>query len=390
MKKFFISSVLLMYCFTGSAADAPLQGVTDTEIKIGAHTISTGLYAWAVSITESAKAYLDMINDQGGINGRKVKLIYYDTGYQPAKALEVTKKLINDDKVMAMFFGLGTTNQATFRYTQSKNIFDFFPIDNVSIYDDKFSKTTFTLVPSWLNEARIIADYIIENYKGKKVGFLYVNDVNGKEGYKAIKKYLEGKVTFGPAEMFDPSATTANSQVLNLKKANVDVVYLHHEPPTSANAVKFAFEQGFKPKWIGTSWNVSDIFIDTAGKEAAEGVMAVHFSKLVTDNDPAVKKHIEMMKKYRKDIPPDQWTVSAQIYSEYLVEVLKRAGKNLTQDSIIKAAESIKDWTCTLCLSPGTFSPTQHRGMTSMRLYTIKGGHWALADDKLRSGAPHN
>lgn len=379
-----IAMILISVLFLGSGAYAQeLQGVTDTEIKLGAHTVSSGDWGWWVTYTQVAEKYFQMINEQGGINGRKIKYIYYDSQYQAAKALEVTKKLVTQDKVMGMFFSMSDVNIATYKYIESKKVFDFFNADNIKIYTEQLAKTRFALPPSWADEARVLGGYIIEKYKDKKVCLLTVNTPNGKEGREEILKVLKGKVTLGPQEVYDVAAPNANSQVLNLKKAGCEVVYLHHEPPPSAAAVKFAFEQGFKPKWVGISWNVYNIFTETAGKEASEGMVADGFFKLTTDmKDPAVKKHTEFMKKYMEKTPPDLWTIQAQIAAEFMVEVLKRAGRNLTHESLTKAAESINDWTCSLCLSPGSMSPTDHRAIQKLRLFVVKNGQWEYMDDK--------
>jgi branched-chain amino acid transport system substrate-binding protein len=371
---------------TGGAAATQavaVPGVTDTEIKIGAHTSLTGPIAVYNVIPKTSSGYFNMINEQGGINGRKITFLLEDDAYSPPKSVEVTKKLVEQDKIFAMFQGLGTpTHTAVLDYLKQNNVPDFFVATGASKWTVPVQPTVFGFQINYISEGKVLGKWIVDNYPNKKVGFLFQNDDFGKDGVKGAKEVLQGKLQFGPEESYEVTATNLNAQVLNLKNAGVDVVYSFGTPALTAAALKFAKQQGWNAQWVISAVNFDASTIKLAGADVIEGVVSGGSFKLPEDvDDPEVKKHIEFLKKYAPGVEAGTFTIFGQSMAELWVEVLKKAGRNLTRESVIKAAESIKGFKCSLCLGTINMSDKDHAPIEGMRLGQVKNGRWVYISD---------
>lgn len=365
------------------AAAANVPGVTDTEIKIGAHTSLTGPIAVYNVIPKTATAYFQMINEQGGVNGRKITYLLEDDAYSPPKTVEVTKKLVEQDKIFAMVNGLGTpTHTAVLDYLKQSNVPDFFVATGASKWTVPVQPTVFGFQINYISEGKVLGKWIADNFAGKKVGFLFQNDDFGKDGVKGAKEVLQGKVQFGPDESYEVTATNLNAQVLNLKNAGVDVVYSFGTPALTAAALKFAKQQGWNAQWTISAVNFDATTIKLAGADVIEGVVSGGSFKLPEDvDDPDVKKHAELLKKYAPGVEPGTFTIYAQSMAELWVEVLTKAGRNLTRESVLKAAEGIKGFKCSLCLGTISMSANDHAPIEGMRLGQAKNGRWVYISD---------
>ena len=362
----------------GRAARSP--GVTDTEVKIGTHTSLTGPIAFYNVVSKASKAYFDKVNEEGGVNGRKIVYQIEDDAYSPPKAVEVTKKLVEQDQVFAVFNGLGTpTHSAVVEYLKQSGVPDFFPATGADKWGNPVQKTVFAFQPSYVVEGKIFGRWIADNFAGKKVGFIFQNDDFGRDGVKGVKESAQGKVQFVGEETFEPGAPNLNSQVLNLKNAGADVVYLQVTTANAASAIKFAKQQGWSPQFVMSYVNFDQQAISLGGADTMEGVVSGAYLKLPEDtSDPGVQKHHEILKKYAPGVQPAGFTVSGQAVAELMVEVLKKAGKDLTRESIIKAAESIRDFRCSVCTAPVNMSEKDHAGVEGLRLGKVQGGKWVV------------
>lgn len=362
------------------------RGVTKDEVKVGGLSILSGPFAFFGTLNEVMQAYFKKINEEeGGIHGRKINYVLADSANAANKAVELVKKMVDQEKVFAMLTSLGELNLATYKYLESKKVLDVFPSDQMSIFTDQFAKTRFCLGPSWTLEAQSLSDYIAKNFAGKKMGIMYVNAIHGKESLKAIKESLKGKVVFGPEEAVEYDAVTADAQVLNMKKAKVDFIYIHHDPPLTPAAVKFANQNNFKPTWITSSYNLVDEFIELAGKQAAEGVISTGFYHAPSENVPGIIEHKKLLKKYLPKVQASGVTIFGQANAEAFVEVLRRAGPDLTQESFIKAAESFKDWKCSVCTVAANSGPKDHRLIKSTTHFIVKNGQWVPLDPVVKT-----
>jgi ABC-type branched-subunit amino acid transport system substrate-binding protein len=366
---------------TAPVSNLPLQGVSDTEIKIGAHAPLTGPVAGYSVIQKTAKAYFDMINEQGGVNGRKITYLIEDDGYSPPKTVEVTRKLVEQDKVFAMLLGLGTgPHTAVVNYIKEKGVLDIFPSTGHTSWCVPPQATIYCYNLPYNISGKIIGQYVAQNFAGKKAAVIYQNDDFGKDELAAFKEAVQGKAQIVAEEPYEATATNLNAQVLKVKDSGADVVFGATLPPFSASAIKFSRQQGFNPQWIIAETNSDPQTIRLAGADVMEGVMANGYLK-IDENDPAVQEHIAFMKKY---LPDQQWggfSLYAYNGAQIVVELLKRAGRNLTRESFIKAAEEMRGYTPALALVPVNMSPQDHLVIEGSRMAQVKNGTWTYIGD---------
>ena len=202
---------------------------------------------------------------------------------------------------------------------------------------------------------------------------IYAND----DAFRAHLANEKGKVTLLPTETYPPGSTNVDAQVLNLQNRKADVVLALALTNVAVSAIKFATQRGWKPQWVTSYANVSPEFIELGGS-GVEGVVSGTFVKLPTDTDEGMQKHKKMLEKYVPGSKPSILTIFGQANAEFMVETLKRAGKDLTREGAIKAAESIKDFTCSVCLFPVSLSATDHETFESMKLMQVKDKRWVF------------
>jgi branched-chain amino acid transport system substrate-binding protein len=358
-----------------------VPGVTDTEILLGTHYPLSQTPASAYApIIEGVRAYFDYINSQGGVYGRKIKLLIGDDHYNPADTVEVVRKLVEQDGVFAIAYGLGeSTHGAVYKYLEERGVPDLFVGSGIRKWTEPLVKTRFGANPDYYDEGRMLGQYVAENYPGKKLGLLVQNDELGADGEAGIRKALEGTdVQIVARETYESVQFDVTAQTQRLKAANPDVIIAYAIPPQAASLVKVSREV--------LNWNVpivvsgivqTDIFIQLAGAENAEGVVSVVFGKQIYQtDDPAIQKHIQIMKDFGQGVEPSNFTLYGQALGELMVKTLENAGPNLTRESVVEGAEAIRDWCCTGCLVPMNMSPTDHRPL-EMELYTkVENGKW--------------
>ena len=328
-------------------------GATDTEIKIGQTNPFSGPASAYATIGKTQAAYIKMINDQGGVNGRKINLIQYDDAYSPPKAVEQVRKLVESDEVLLTFQVLGTaSNAAVQKYLNSKKVPQLFAATGASKFTDpKNFPWTMGFNPNYFVEGRIYGQYIIKNYPNAKIGILYQNDDLGKDYQNGIKAGLGDKaakmiVAEASYEVSDP---TIDSQVLKIKDSGADLFFSATTPKQAAQAIKKIHELNWKPVHI-LDINATSVgaVMKPAGLEASKGVISVNYGKDPLDptwkDDAGMKKYFEFMAKYYPDGDKDS-SFNAYGYSttQLLIHVLKACGDNLTRENVMKQATSLKN-----------------------------------------------
>jgi branched-chain amino acid transport system substrate-binding protein len=333
------------------------------------------------------------VNDEGGINGRKIKFITYDDGFAPPKTVEMTRKLVEEDKVFLMFNTLGTApNTAIQRYLNGKKVPQLFVATGASKWGNpKEYPWTMGWQPDYVTEASIYAKHILANVKEPKIGVLMQNDDYGKDYFNGFKAGL-GKdnekliVQLSTYEATDP---TVDSQMIQLKNSGANVFFNITTPKFAAQAIKKAAEIGWKP--VHYLNNVSASFgsvLRPAGIEASQGIISSLYRKDATDprndGDPDMKAYKAFMAKYmpQADIKDDGHNY-AYCVSHALIEVLKKAGDNLTRENIMKQAASLKGFEAPL-LMPGikaSTSATDFYPLQAVRLARVKGESFELFGD---------
>src|ERR1700748_2975617 len=255
-------------------------GATDTEIKIGQTNPFSGPAAAYATIGKTQAAYFKMINDQGGVNGRKLKLIQYDDAYSPPKAVEQIRKLVEDDEVLLTFQIIGTpSNAAVQQYLNAKKVPQLFAATGASKFTDpKNFPWTMGFNPNYFVEGRIYGQYILKNYPNAKVGVLYQNDDLGKDYLNGLKAGLGDKAAsmVVTEASYEPTDPTVDSQILKIKHSGADLFFSATTPKQAAQAIKKIAELNWHPVQI-VDINATSVgaVMQPAGIEAYTGVMSV-------------------------------------------------------------------------------------------------------------------
>jgi branched-chain amino acid transport system substrate-binding protein len=371
-----------------SGALAQTPGVTATEIKIGNINPYSGPASAYGTIGKSIGAYFKMLNDEGGINGRKINYISYDDSYSPPKTVEMARKLVEQDQVAAIFQPLGTPpNSAIHKYMNQQKVPHLFVATGATKWNDpKNFPWTMGWQPNYQTEGRIYAEYTLKNVKNAKVGILYQNDDYGKDylkGFedglgKANAKLIVMKQTY---EVTDP---TVDSQIVNLKNSGANVFFNITTPKFAVQAIKKAHDIGWKPvHFLNQVSNSVGVVMRPAGLDASKDVISTQYLKDPTDpewvNDPAMKKWREFMKKYYPDgNTSDTFNIYGVLVAQTMEQVLRQAGKDLSRQNIMKQAASLKDVDLPLML-PGVLintSATDFAPIEQEQLQKFDGEKW--------------
>jgi branched-chain amino acid transport system substrate-binding protein len=367
----------------GTATPAPSgqfgPGVTDTEIILGAHSpISGALGAVYAMIPKATGAYFNYINDtQGGVCGRKIVYKVEDDNYDPAKGLEVTRKLVEQDKVLATVGNLGDLPHASaFDYLNDAAVPDLLVSAGAHKYgaDPQGHPWTVQMIPDYRIEATFFGQYISENLPGKKVAVLYENQDFGIDGLAGVKEGLDpGKNQLVAEQPYEPTAIDIRSEITNLKNSGAEVVVLYTTPGFTAQAVKNADRLGWKPQFLASYVNSDDILFQFVTPQLLEGMITFQALKLAAwQDDPAVAKHHEIMSKYGGPVPSN-FTVYAQALGELAVDMLSRACDNLTRQGLMDAIESTQGWKSDLLVEgiDITISDTDHAALDAGRMLRV-------------------
>ncbi|MBS0521196.1 MAG: ABC transporter substrate-binding protein [Proteobacteria bacterium] len=389
----FIGGVSAAALLSGSTAAFAQKkyddGASDTEIKIG----HCGPYSGPASaygvIGKGIDGYWKMVNDQGGINGRKIKFITLDDGYNPAKTVECVRQLVEQDKVLTTFNILGTpSNTAVHKYLNQKKVPQLYVATGASKWGDpKHFPWTMGYQPDYNTEGQIYAKHILANVKDAKIAILMQNDDFGKDYVDGFKKGLgaeTGKIVkLVTYEVTDP---TVESQIIQLKDTGANVFLNIATPKFAAQAIRKVGELGWKPAQYVTNVSASvAAVIKPAGFDNAQGVVTAYYLKDATDkqwaDDPELKAWTAWMDKYMPSANKgDANYVYAYSVSFLMHETLKRCGDNLTRANIMKQASSFQKLRVPMLL-PGILintSATDFYPIQSVQLARFKGESWEL------------
>jgi len=389
----FVATAALAVALSASSAHAQKTygpGASDTEIKIGQTVPFSGPASAYASIGKTQLAYFNMINEQGGISGRKIKLIQYDDAYSPPKAVEQVRKLVEDDEVLLTFQIIGTpSNAAVQKYLNAKKVPQLFAATGASKFTDpKNFPWTMGYNPNYVVEGRIYGKYILKEHPNARIGVLYQNDDLGKDYLAGIKAGLGDKAaTMIVAEAsYEVSDPTIDSQILKLKSAGADLLFSASTPKQAAQAIKKVYELGWHPVHI-VDINATSVgaVMQPAGLDASKGVISVNYGKDPLDptwkNDPGMRRYFDFMAKY---YPEGDKNSNFNIYgygnAQLLVTVLQMCGDDLTRENVMKQAASLKHVTGDLTL-PGmeiNTSPTDYRVNKQLQMMKFNGERWEL------------
>src|SRR6201990_2623996 len=378
-------SILLL---SATSFAAEMRGVTATEIRIGQTMPYSGPVSAFGALGKSEVAYFKMVNDHGGIHGRMVNLISLDDGYVPPKTVEQTRRLVESDEVALIFSSIGTAhNTAIAKYLQAKNIPQLFIGSGASKFADpaQYPQATLGVQGPFRYEARLYARHALANNPNAKFAVISQNDDFGRDYLLGLKDVLGAKydsaVTGATYEINEP---TIDSQIVKLKASGADVFVIAATPKFAAQAIRKAFEIGWRPMtflsnvavWVST-------VMEPAGLEAGQGILSTAYVKDPDDpawkDDAGVKGWREFMIKYVPEADlHDTNYVNSYNSAMALEHVLKACGDDLSTENILKQAYAIEDLALPLML-PGikvNTSPTDHIPVEQMQFMRFSGRTW--------------
>ena len=372
-------------------------GASDTEIKIGNIMPYSGPASAYGVIGKIEEAYFKMINDQGGINGRKINFITYDDGYSPPKAVEQARKLVESDEVLLVFGPLGTpSNSAIQKYLNAKKVPQLFVATGATKFGEpKEFPWTMGWQPAYQSESRVYAKYLLANKPDAKIAVMYQNDDFGKDMLKGLKDGLGAKASQIIAEdSYEVSEPTIDSHIIKLKASGADVVVSFTTPKFAAQAIKKVAELGWKPTYIQSNVGASvGSVLKPAGYENSQGILSAAYAKDGADpqwdNDEGMKKFYAFLAKYAPDAnKADGSVVYGYGQAQTMVQVLKQAGDNLTRENIMKQAASLKDFVPDTLL-PGVkinTSATDFYPIDQLQIMQFKGEKYELQGPIITGG----
>src|SRR5712692_9215946 len=333
-------------------------GASDSEIKIGNTMPYSGPASAYGTIGRVEAAYFKMLNEQGGINGRKINFITLDDGYSPPRTVEQVRKLVEQEEVLLIFQPLGTpSNSAIHQYMNAKKVPQLFVATGATKWGDpEHFPWTMGWQPSYQTEARIYVKYLLQAKPDAKIGILYQNDDYGKDYLKGVKDGLGDKaakmiVSEVSYEFTDP---TVDSQIVTLKGSGADVFFNITTPKFAAQAIRKAYDIDWHPLHFLNNVSVSvGAVLTPAGLEKSVGLITAQYLEDPVDpqfkDDPAMQEWLAFMAKYypEGDIK-DSLNVYGYIAAQTLVQVLKQCGDNLTRENVMKQAARSEEHTSEL------------------------------------------
>src|SRR6201987_3037990 len=343
-------------CIAAGAVHAEKRydpGAGDAEIKIGNIMPYSGPASSYSAIGKTEAAYFNKINAEGGINGRKVRVISYDDAYSPPKAIEQARKLVEDDEVLLIFQSLATpSNSAIEKYMNAKKVPQLFVASGATKWGDpKNFPWTMGWQPNYQSEGRIYAKYIRDHYPDSKIAVFWQNDDAGKDQVKGLRDGLGDKAGMIIADKsYEVSDPTIDSQIVALHDSGADIFFSWAAPKGSAQAIRKVGELGWKPKFFlaNTATTIASV-LKPAGLDYSKDIISTAYLKDPTDptwdKDPAVIKWREFMDKYYPEGDKANFNnVYGYVQSEAMTQVLKQCGDNLTRENVMKQAANLKNF----------------------------------------------
>lgn len=373
-------------------------GASDKEIKIGQTMPYSGPASAYGTIGKLHQAYFKMINDQGGINGRKINLVSLDDGYSPPKTVEQVRKLVEQEEVLLTFNTLGTApNSAIHKYMNAKKVPHMFLSTGATKWGDpKNFPWTIGFNMSYQTEGVIYAKWLLKNKPDAKVAVLYQNDDYGKDVLKGVKDGLgvKGAKMIVAEATYEVSEPTVDSQIITLKNSGADTFINIATPKFSAQAIRKAFDTGWKPLHIVNNVGASiGSVLTPAGLDKSVGLMTMQYYKDPNDpqwkDDPSMLEWRAFMGRYYRDgDPKDASNLYGYLSAQVMVQVLKQCGDDLTRENVMKQAANLKNLKLPLLL-PGmaiNTSPTDFFLFEQGLLAKFNGTQWVTFGELIGSG----
>jgi ABC-type branched-subunit amino acid transport system substrate-binding protein len=387
-----IAALTMNACFGGEKKYD--EGASDAEIRIGQTMPYSGPASGYGTQGKTELAYWKMVNSKGGINGRKVTLLSMDDAYSPPKTVEQTRKLVEQEEILADIGSLGTpTNSAIQKYLNSKNVPHLLVSTGAAKWNDpKNFRWTTPFYPPYEQEGQIYAKYVLKELPSAKIGVIYQNDDFGKDYLKGFKIGLGSKSDLIVKEMsYEVSEPTIESQIVTLKAAGADTVLTIATPKFAAQSIRKIADLGWKPThfMVAVSSSIGGV-LQPAGVEASTGLITALSGKVVGDpiwdDDQGVKDYLAFMKEWYPEGNPIDGTNQTGYGSAQFAEIiLRNCGDELTRENILKQATNLSNISLPLLL-PGitvTVSPTDYSTFSTFRLARFDGKTWKFFGENI-------
>ena len=348
---YLVSAALCALALATVASGAGTPGVSSTQILIGGTAPLSGIASAYSSVARGADAYFKYVNDQGGVNKRKIKYLIRDDAYDPSKTIDQTRQLVQQDKVFAIFNSLGTAqNQATRSYLNAAKVPQLFVASGATTWGKDYKQYPWTIgyQPNYVAEGTIYGRYIAKTSPKARIGVLYQNDDYGKDLLNGLRRGLGSKASRIVArQSYDSTDSDVGSQIARLKGAKVNTLMVFATPAFSIQSYVHAHELGWRPKVyvnaVSSATNIMGIATAGTSRKQTEGSISLVFLKDPTDShwatDPGIKLYRSIMKKYNgRGNWKDVYNVYGMSVAHTFVEALKQGGKNPTRESIMRAA----------------------------------------------------
>jgi branched-chain amino acid transport system substrate-binding protein len=395
-QKLIVGALIAAVSLVAAAGDCAAEkkygpGVTDTEIKLGQTVAYSGPASAFSSYGRTMTGYFQMINEAGGINGRKITLISLDNAFSPPKAIEQTRKLVEDDGVLADVGTVGTTpNVAIQKYLNGAKVPHIFISAGGKRFADKQNfPCSVPMYPGFEMEGRTFGQYILKHKPDAKIGVLYQNDDYGKDFLTGLKAALGDKNKLVAEISYEITAPTIDSEIVRLKDAGADTVFYFATPKFAAQGLRKTKEIGWTPlQFLVSPSNSVKAVLEPAGFENAQGVITTQFTKQAGDSawekDPEVIEYVAFMKKWApNDNPTDFIALSGYVIAQGIAQAIKQCGDDLTRENLLKQATSMKGQRFKMML-PGIMlssTPEDYTPYQSLRMAKFEGNSWKLLDE---------
>jgi ABC-type branched-subunit amino acid transport system substrate-binding protein len=394
----FLAASLSLAAWTPASAQQP--GITDTEIKFGNIMPYSGP-ASALSVTGKVfAAYFDMINEKGGVNGRKLNMISLDDGFSPPKTVEATRRLVENDGVAFMFGTMGTApSSATAKYLNGAKVPHLFLISSASKWNEPATQPWLMALPwapNYVEEAGIEVRYARTKNPNARFAILYQNDDAGKDYLRGVRQALgaDADKAIAMATSFEVADPTVDSQILTLANTKADVFLIYSVTPRAcAQAVRKAYETGWRPmRFIASGCANKDTVMVPAGLEAAAGIMSVVALKSYAANstDAGILAYADFMKAHVPNVDPANFAAGyGYMVAQALVVVLEQCKNDLSRANIMAQAANLKNVSLSLLLPGITLntSPTDYRPIKDGYMVEFRDNQLVVISDLLRGGS---
>jgi ABC-type branched-subunit amino acid transport system substrate-binding protein len=367
-------------------------GASDTEIKLGQTVPHSGPGSLYGVLGRVGEAYFQMLNENGGINGRKIKFLTMDDAYSAPKCVEATRRLVEQEEVLALFGSLGTAPQtAVHKYLNAKGVPQLLLNTGASKWNDpKNNKWTMAGLPLYPTEARILAKHVVSVKPDAKIGILYQNDDFGRDFLSPFKKVLEdagGTAKVIMEQTYDLTEPTVDSQLINLSKSGADAFYNITTGKATSQSIRKVAELGWKPLQLLSAGSTGRSILAAAGFENAKDIVAIRYAKEAGpgrwEKDRDVMAFEALRAKYLPNVDPDN-TIAFAGYGQVatMAEILRRCGDDLTRANVLQQATNLNGFHSPYFLDGITYSytPDDYTPMKTLYISIFNGKDWDISD----------